>query len=327
MRTALITGVSGQDGSYLSELLLAKGYEVHGTMRRAPAGDPRVERSSELEAVHVHYADLTDFASLRALLDRVSPDEIYNLAAQSHVRLSFEQPVRTIEVNGLGCVHLLEALRAAGRHHTRLFQACSSEIFGNADESPQNEETPVRPQSPYASSKALAFHSVKNYREAFGLFASNGILYNHESPRRGEEFVTRKITRAAARIKLGLQHELGLGNLDGRRDWGHARDYVEAMWLTLQSERPNDYVIATGVTHSVCDFLTEAFRQVDLDWQKFVRLAPREIRPVEVRQAVGDASRIRRELGWSPRTSFEELVKEMVAHDLELAERELAGHA
>ena len=323
MRTALITGITGQDGSYLSELLLSKGYEVHGTVRRASAEralrvDPRTG-----SAVHLHYADLTDSASLRELLERVSPDEIYNLAAQSHVRVSFERPLETVEVNGLGALRLLEVARASGSRRTRFFQASSSEIFGNADEAPQSEGTPIRPLSPYASGKALAFHVVRNYRDAFGLFASNGILFNHESPRRGEAFVTRKITRAAARIKLGLTRELPLGNLDGRRDWGHARDYVEAMWTILQADEADDFVIATGETRSVRDFLEEAFKHVALDWRDFVKVAEQELRPVEVKQVVGDSSHLRRTLGWTPRTPFSELVKEMVEHDLELARREL----
>jgi GDPmannose 4,6-dehydratase len=327
MRTALITGISGQDGSYLSELLLSKGYEVHGTVRRASA-----ERATRVDistgaAIHLHYADLTDSASLREVLERVSPDEIYNLAAQSHVRVSFERPVETVEINGLGALRWLEVVRASGSRQTRFFQASSSEIFGNADESPQSEATPVRPLSPYASGKALAFHSVKNYRDAFGIFASNGILFNHESPRRGEAFVTRKITRAAARIKLGLARELPLGNLEGRRDWGHARDYVEAMWRILQADAPDDYVIATGETRSVRDFLEEAFKHVALDWRDFVKVAEQELRPVEVKQVVGDASHLRRTLGWAPRTPFAELVKEMVEHDLELARRELSEAA
>lgn len=250
------------------------------------------------------------------------PDEIYNLAAQSHVRKSFEHPLETVEINGLGALRLLEVLRTTG-HRARFFQACSSEIFGNADQSPQSELTPIRPANPYASGKALAFHSVKNYRDAYGLFACNGILFNHESPRRAQEFVTRKITRAAARIKLGLQRELPLGNLDARRDWGHARDYVEAMWRILQADEPDDFVIATGQSRSVREFLDEAFKHVELDWRDFVKLAEGELRPVEVRQVVGDASRLRQKLGWTPRTSFADLVKEMVEHDLELARREL----
>jgi GDPmannose 4,6-dehydratase len=322
-RVALITGLTGQDGSYLTELLLAKGYAVHGIVvpgsgTHAPAGTT------------VHFADLGDGSNLGAILERVAPDEIYNLGAQSDVRLSFDLPIFTANVTGVGALRLLDAIREYQQHtgrSVRFYQASSSEMFGKADTSPQNEQTPFHPRSPYACAKVYAYHETINYREAYGLFACNGILFNHESPRRGEAFVTRKITRAAARIKLGLQQKLFLGNLDARRDWGFAGDYVEAMWLMLQQDQPDDYVVATGQTHSVRNFLDEVFAHVGLDWHKHVEVDPRLFRPAEVDVLCGDASKARRVLGWKPRVTFPELARLMAEHDLKRAEREARGEA
>jgi GDPmannose 4,6-dehydratase len=326
-RTALVTGITGQDGSYLAELLLSKGYIVYGMIRRSSSFNTRridhlYQDPHETEVrLHLVYADLNDASSLNKVLRAVHPDEIYNLGAQSHVRVSFDIPEYTAEITGLGSVRLLEAIRDTGLS-TRFYQASSSELFGKVVETPQNERTPFYPRSPYAAAKAYAFHITRNYREAYGIFACNGILFNHESPRRGETFVTRKITRAAARIKLGLQDKLFLGNLDARRDWGFAGDYVDAMWRMLQAPRPVDYVVATGETHSVREFLELTFDHLDLDWRRHVEHDPRYLRPTEVDMLRGDAAKVREELGWKPRVGFEELVRMMADSDLALAEAE-----
>ena len=327
MPKALITGITGQDGSYLAEFLLGKGYEVHGLVRRSSAfGTGRIEHiylDEHLPAhgLELHYGDLNDASSLQRVLARVVPDEIYNLGAQSHVRISFDIPEYTVEVAGVGTLRLLEAIRNL-QMTPRFYQASSSEMFGKVAEVPQKETTPFHPRSPYAVAKAFAHQITVNYRESYGLHASCGILFNHESPRRGENFVTRKITRSLTRIKLGLQPKLFLGNLDARRDWGHAADYVEAMWLMLQQDVPDDYVIATGETHSVRDFLDEVGSVLDLDWTPYVGVDPRYYRPAEVDILQGDASKARRVLGWWPKTTFKDLVRVMTEADLELAERE-----
>ena len=327
MPKALITGITGQDGSYLAEFLLAKGYEVHGVVRRSSAfGTGRIEHiylDEHLPAhgLELHYGDLNDASSLQRVLARVAPDEIYNLGAQSHVRISFDIPEYTVEVAGVGTLRLLEAIRNL-QMSPRFYQASSSEMFGKVTQVPQTETTPFHPRSPYAVAKAFAHQITVNYRESYGLHASCGILFNHESPRRGENFVTRKITRSLTRIKLGLQPKLFLGNLDARRDWGHAADYVEAMWLMLQQDVPDDYVIATGETHSVRDFLDEVGSVLEMDWTPYVGVDPRYYRPAEVDILQGDASKARRVLGWSPKTTFRDLVRVMTEADLELAERE-----
>jgi GDPmannose 4,6-dehydratase len=330
---ALITGVTGQDGSYLTELLLAKGYRVHGIMRRASVFTTQridhlyQDRHDGDVRLRLHYGDLLDGVSLRRIISEVQPDEVYNLAAQSHVRTSFDQPVYTAEVVALGTLSLLEAIRdyqdATGRE-VRFYQASSSEMFGKVREIPQTEKTPFYPRSPYACAKVHAFWQTVNWREAYGLFGCNGILFNHESPRRGETFVTRKITRAATRIKLGLQDALYLGTLEAKRDWGFAGDYVEAMWLMLQQEKPDDYVIATGRTCSVRDFLAEAFGYLELDWRDWVKFDPRYLRPTEVEILQGDASKARKQLGWEPKVGMQELCRMMVDADMESAEREQA---
>jgi GDPmannose 4,6-dehydratase len=338
MKKALITGITGQDGSFLAELLLSKGYEVHGIVRRASTfntdridgiySDPH-ETTARL---YLHYGDVADGTGLRRILERTKPDEIYNLAAQSHVRVSFDQSEYTADVVGTGTLRLLEAIRdsvEATGNAVRVYQAGSSEMFGAA-RPPQCETTPFYPRSPYAVSKVAAHWYAVNYREAYGLFITNGILFNHESPRRGETFVTRKITRALTRIKLGLQEKLFLGNLEARRDWGYAGDYVEAMWLMLQQQAPSEYVIATGESHSIREFLELAGDSCGLDWKKYVETDVRYFRPTEVDFLLGDPSKARRELGWAPKVSFNELVKMMIEHDSELARQELtlaeAGH-
>jgi GDPmannose 4,6-dehydratase len=326
-KRALITGITGQDGSYLAELLLDKGYEVTGIIRRSSSFN--TARINHLyhdphdpgEKLRLVYGDLNDSSSLNQILRQVQPDEIYNLGAQSHVRVSFDVPEYTAEVTALGTVRLLEAIREVGIR-PKFYQASSSELYGEVREVPQSERTPFHPRSPYACAKAYAYYITVNYREAYGLFACNGILFNHESERRGETFVTRKITRAATRIKLGLQKKLYLGNLDARRDWGHAADYVKAMWLMMQAEQADDYVIATGETHSIKEFLTEAFGHLDLDWQEYVEKDPRYYRPAEVDLLLGDASKARKVLGWKPTVNFRSLVRRMVDHDLKLAESE-----
>lgn len=327
MKRALITGITGQDGSYLAELLLRKGYEVYGIIRRSSSfntaridhiyQDPH-EPDSRLRLV---YGDLNDGSSLNKILREIQPGEIYNLGAQSHVRVSFDIPEYTGEITALGTTRLLEAIRETGLR-PKFYQASSSELFGLAQEVPQKETTPFYPRSPYACAKAYAFYMVRNYREAYGLFACNGILFNHESPRRGETFVSRKITRAATRIKLGLQDKLYLGNLEARRDWGYAPEYVEVMWAMLQQDRPDDYVVATGEAHSVREFVEEAFALLGLDWRKYVEKDPRYYRPTEVDCLIGDASKAKKQLGWTPRVKFQELVRIMVEADLELARQE-----
>jgi GDPmannose 4,6-dehydratase len=327
-RRALITGITGQDGSYLAELLLDKGYEVFGVIRRSSSfNTARIDHiyqdphESGLR-LHLVFGDLNDASSLNRILRSVRPDEIYNLGAQSHVRVSFDIPEYTAEVTAVGAVRLLEAIRETGLE-PRFYQASSSELFGAAAESPQTESTPFRPRSPYAAAKAYAYYITQVYREAYGLFACNGILFNHESPRRGETFVSRKITRAATRIKVGLQDKLYLGNLDAERDWGFAGEYVDAMWRMLQTNAPEDYVIATGETHSVREFLEAAFGCLDLDWREHVETDPRYLRPAEVDALMGDASKARRQLGWEPRVKFPQLVQMMVDADLGLAQAEL----
>jgi GDPmannose 4,6-dehydratase len=329
-KKAFITGITGQDGSYLAELLLSKGYEVHGLVRRASTfnrgrldpiySDPQLEGTR----LFLHYGDLTEGSSLVRLLDRLNPEEIYNLGAQSHVRVSFDNPEYSTDANATGTVRLLEAIRESGIK-PRFYQASSSEMYGKVREVPQNEETPFYPRSPYAASKVYAFWITVNYREAYGLHTTNGILFNHESPRRGESFVTRKITRAVAHILAGQQDKLYLGNLDAKRDWGYAKEYVEAMWLMLQQEKPDDYVIATGETHSVREFLDEAFRHVGLDWNKYVALDERYLRPSEVDLLLGDASKAKRQLGWAPKTKFRDLVKLMVDADVQLLKDHMEG--
>jgi GDPmannose 4,6-dehydratase len=326
-KTALISGITGQDGSFLTELLLEKGYEVYGIIRRSSSfNTDRIDhlyQDPHLKGTRLRllYGDLNDSSSLNTILRQVQPDEIYNLGAQSHVRVSFDIPEYTGEVTGLGTVRLLEAIREAGIR-PKFYQASSSELFGKAVISTQNETTPFHPRSPYGCAKAYAYHITVNYRESYGLFACNGILYNHESERRGETFVSRKITRAATRIKLGLQEKLYLGNLEARRDWGYARDYVEAMWLIMNAAEPDDYVVATGETHSVREFLEQSFGYLDLDWEKYVEIDPRYFRPAEVDWLLGDASKARQKLGWEPKVTFTELVKLMTDHDLELARQE-----
>jgi GDPmannose 4,6-dehydratase len=331
-KRALITGVTGQDGAYLTEFLLGKGYEVHGLLRRASLfNTDRIDHlyhDPHLPGVNLalHYGDLSDGTALRRVLEKVQPDEVYNLAAQSHVKVSFEVPEYTADIVAMGTLRLLDALRdyiVHGGNAVRCYQAGSSEMYGAAP-APQSEHTPFYPRSPYAVSKVAAHWYAVNYREAYGMFICNGILFNHESPRRGETFVTRKVTRAAARIKEGLQDKLYLGNLDAKRDWGFAGDYVEAMWLMLQQPKPGDYVVATGETHSVRDLVEQAFKEVGLDWQRYVEVDNRYLRPTEVDVLQGDAAKARKVLGWRPRIAFGDLVAMMVAHDLDLARRERA---
>ncbi|MCX6887299.1 MAG: GDP-mannose 4,6-dehydratase [Verrucomicrobia bacterium] len=322
-KKALITGITGQDGSYLAELLLSKGYEVHGIVRRTSTfnrgrldaiySDPQIEGTR----LFLHYGDLTEGSSLVRLLDKLGPEEIYNLGAQSHVRVSFDNPEYTTDTNATGTTRLLEAIRESGIK-PRFYQASSSEMYGKVQAVPQNEETPFYPRSPYAASKVYGFWITVNYRESYNLHATNGILFNHESPRRGENFVTRKITCAVAQILAGLQNKLYLGNLDAKRDWGYAKEYVEAMWLMLQQPKGDDYVVATGETHSVREFLQEAFSYVNLDWEKHVELDPRYLRPTEVDLLLGDASKAKRQLGWEPKTQFSHLVRIMVDADIKL---------
>jgi len=326
-KRALITGITGQDGSYLAELLLEKGYEVHGIIRRSSSfNTDRIDHlyrdiHDASAKLRLHFADLNDASSLQKVLTDCEPDEVYNLAAQSHVRVSFDIPEYTAEITALGTIRLLEAIRRAGMS-PKFYQASSSELYGKVVEVPQKETTPFYPRSPYAAAKAFAFYITKNYREAYDLFAVNGILFNHESPRRGETFVTRKITRALGRIKHGLQSKLYLGNLDSKRDWGFAGDYVEAMWLMLQQDKPEDFVIATGETHAVREFLDKAFEYAELDWRDHVELDSRYLRPTEVDLLIGDATKAREQLGWQPKVSFDQLVRMMVDTDMELAARE-----
>ncbi len=327
---ALITGITGQDGSYLAELLLARGYEVHGIIRRASTfntgrldpiyEDPHASRNR----LFLHYGDLSDASALARLVGKIQPQEIYNLAAQSHVRVSFDAAEYTTDIGATGTVRMLEAIREVGLK-PRFYQASSSEMFGKVREIPQRETTPFYPRSPYGCAKVYSFWITVNYRESYGLHASNGILFNHESPRRGETFVTRKITRAVAHIKAGLQDKLFLGNLDAKRDWGYAKEFVEAMWLMLQQPEPDDYVIATGETHSVREFLEIAFDHAGLDWKKYVEIDPRYYRPAEVDLLIGDSTKARQKLGWAPRTKFADLAKLMVEADIELLRRHRQG--
>jgi len=325
MKKALITGITGQDGSYLAELLLAKGYEVHGIIRRASTFNTRridhiyhdPHRNGEPVHLYLHYGDIAVIESLMDVIYNVKPDEIYNLAAQSHVRVSFDMPEYTGDVTGLGTIRILEAIRRSG-HPERFYQASSSEMFGGA-KPPQSESTPFEPRSPYAAAKVYSYWVTRNYREGYNLFATNGILFNHESPRRGETFVTRKISRALASIKAGKQNKLYLGNLDSKRDWGYAPEYVEAQWMMLQQDKADDYVIATGESHSIREFLDEAFGYAGMDWKKYVEIDPRYFRPTEVDYLLGDPSKAKKQLGWSPKVKFHELVRIMVDADLELA--------
>ncbi|HUD47815.1 MAG TPA: GDP-mannose 4,6-dehydratase [Candidatus Baltobacteraceae bacterium] len=331
-KKALITGITGQDGSYLAELLLAKGYEVHGLIRRASTfntgrldpiyADPHAVKNRLL----LHYGDLSDASGLSRLLGKIQPDELYNLAAQSHVRVSFDAPEYTTDVTATGTVRLLEAIRETGLS-PRFYQASSSEMFGQVREIPQTETTPFYPRSPYGCAKVYSFWITVNYRESYGLHASNGILFNHESPRRGETFVTRKITRAVAHIQAGLQDKLYLGNLDAKRDWGYAKEYVEAMWLMLQQDKPDDYVVATNETHSIREFLDLAFGHVKLDWNKYVEIDPRYYRPAEVELLIGDYAKAKRQLGWEPKTKFADLVRLMVDADVKLLKDHREGRA
>ena len=330
MKKALITGITGQDGSYLTELLLSKGYEVHGLIRRASSFN-----TERLEPIYkdphrtdtrlfLHHGDLANSVAVFTLIAKIEPDEIYNLGAQSHVRVSFDIPEYTGDVTGVGTARILEAMRHAAPK-ARFYQASSSEMFGLVRETPQRETTPFYPRSPYGAAKVYSHWMTVNYRESYGIHASNGILFNHESPRRGETFVTRKITRAAARIKAGLQEKLYLGNLDAKRDWGYAPEYVEAMWLMLQQEKPDDYVIATGETHSIREFLDLSFGHAGLEWKKYVEIDPHYYRPTEVDLLIGDATKAKKKLGWAPKTKFPELVRIMTEADIALLAHELSG--
>lgn len=330
MTKALITGITGQDGSYLAELLLKKGYEVFGLVRRSSSFNTgridHIYRDSHDPETRLRlvYGDLNDASSLNHVLRTIRPDEIYNLGAQSHVRVSFDVPEYTAEVTGLGCLRILEAIQESGLN-CKFYQASSSELYGKVVEVPQKETTPFYPRSPYACAKAFAYYITVNYRESYGTFATNGILFNHESPRRGETFVTRKITRGIANIKFGLDDKLYLGNLDAKRDWGFAGDYVEGMWMMMQQAEPDDYVLATGETHSVREFLDLAFDHAGLDWKKHVEIDPRYFRPAEVDLLLGDSTKARKKLGWQPRVSFPELVRMMVDADMELIRARVHG--
>ncbi len=326
MKRALITGITGQDGSYLAEFLLEKGYEVHGLIRRSSTfNTDRIDHIYQDPHVadiklHLHYGDLSVSGQMADLIYNIQPDEIYNLGAQSHVRVSFDMPEYTGDVTGLGTVRLLEAIRKTGVK-TKFYQASSSEMFGSAP-APQNEQTPFEPRSPYSAAKVYAYWLVKNYREGYDIFASNGILFNHESPRRGETFVTRKITRTATRIKLGLQDKLYLGNLEAKRDWGFAGDFLEAMWLILQQDKPDDYVIATGENHSVREFAEKVFQKLSLDYEEYIEIEQRYFRPTEVDVLLGDSTKAQEKLGWKPKVTFDQLIDMMVEADLELAKKE-----
>ena len=326
MKKALITGITGQDGSYLVELLLAKGYEIWGIMRRSSSFhtgriDHLYKDPHEKPKLRLVYGDLTDGSNLSTIINDIKPNEIYNLGAQSHVRVSFDMPIYTVNTDALGTLRVLEAIRSTDKK-IKFYQASSSEMYGKVVETPQTEKTPFYPRSPYACAKVYSYWQTVNYREAYGLFACNGILFNHESPRRGETFVTRKITRAAARIKLGLQEKLYLGNLDAKRDWGFAGDYVEAIWLMLQQDKPDDYVIATGQTHSVREFIEEVFQYLDLDWEKYVQIDERYLRPSEVDLLLGNASKAKKILKWEPKVTFKQLARMMTDADMEIAENE-----
>ena len=329
-KKALVTGITGQDGSYLAELLLEKGYEVHGIIRRASTfntsrldniySDPHFPNTQ----LHLHYGDLSDGSSLSRLLGRIQPDEVYNLAAQSHVRVSFDAPEYTADITGTGTVRILEAIREVGIK-PRFYQASSSEMYGLVQEVPQKETTPFYPRSPYGCAKVYSYWITINYRESYGMHANNGILFNHEIPRRGETCVTRKITRAAAHIKLGLQDKLFLGNLDSKRDWGYAKEYVEAMWLMLQQPEGDDYVVATNETHTIRECLDVAFARLDLDWKQYVEIDPRYYRPAEVDLLIGDYSKAKKKLGWEPKTTFKGLIELMADADLQLLKDQIAG--
>jgi GDPmannose 4,6-dehydratase len=326
MKKALITGITGQDGSYLAELLLQKGYAVWGIIRRSSSFhtgriDHLYKDPHQRPRLRLVYGDLTDGNNLSKIMNEIQPEEVYNLGAQSHVRVSFDTPIYTVNTDALGTLRLLETIRSM-KKPAKFYQASSSEMYGKVVETPQTEKTPFYPRSPYGCAKVYSFWQTVNYREAYGLFACNGILFNHESPRRGETFVTRKITRAATRIKLGLQDKLYLGNLDAKRDWGFAGDYVETMWLMLQQKKGDDYVIATGESHSVREFLDEVFGYLDLDWHKYVEIDPRYYRPTEVDYLKGDPSKVKEELGWQPKVTFKELAKMMTDADMKLAENE-----
>jgi GDPmannose 4,6-dehydratase len=326
MKKALITGITGQDGSYLVELLLKKGYQVWGVIRRSSSFhtgriDHLYKDPHNKPLLRLVYGDLTDGSNLSTIMNEIQPGEVYNLGAQSHVRVSFDMPIYTANTDALGTLRLLEAIRSM-KKPAKFYQASSSEMYGKATEIPQTEKTPFYPRSPYGCAKVYSFWQTVNYREAYGLFACNGILFNHESPRRGETFVTRKITRAATRIKLGLQDKVYLGNLDAKRDWGFAGDYVKAMWLMLQQDRPDDYVVATGETHSVKEFLGEVFGYLGLDWRKYVEIDSRYLRPTEVDMLQGDASKAKKVLKWKPKVTFKKLAKMMTDADMKLAEHE-----
>ena len=326
MKKALVTGITGQDGSYLAELLLGKGYEVWGIIRRSSSFhtgriDHLYRDPHEKTALKLLYGDLTDGSDLATAINDIKPDEVYNLGAQSHVRVSFDMPIYTANVDALGTLRLLESIRTM-ENQPKFYQASSSEMYGKVIETPQTEKTPFYPRSPYGCAKVYSFWQTVNYREAYGMFACNGILFNHESPRRGETFVTRKITRAAARIKLGLQEKLYLGNIEAKRDWGFAGDYVEAMWLMLQQDEPDDFVVATGQTHSVKEFLDEVFGNLELDWHDYVKIDPKYYRPAEVDTLLGDPAKAKKILGWSPKVTFKELAKMMTEEDMKLAQRE-----
>jgi len=331
MKKALVTGITGQDGSYLADLLIAKGYEVHGIIRRASTfNTARIDHLYQDPHVNgvklfLHYGDLSDSVSLTKMLYELQPDEVYNLGAQSHVRVSFDIPEYTSDVTGVGTIRILEAIRESGVK-PRFYQASSSEMYGKVQEVPQTETTPFWPRSPYGCAKVFGYWSTVNYRESYGLFASNGILFNHESPRRGETFVTRKISRAVAAIKLGLQKDLYLGNVDAKRDWGYAPEYVEGMWRMLQADQPGDYVLATNETHTVQEFVEQAFGHVGLEWKKYVKYDARYERPAEVELLIGDPAKAKRELGWEPKVRFRELVQIMVDADLEMLEGKGSVH-
>ncbi|MBN1522512.1 MAG: GDP-mannose 4,6-dehydratase [Candidatus Aureabacteria bacterium] len=328
-KKALVTGITGQDGSYLVELLLSKGYDVYGIKRRSSSfNTQRVDHINQDEHVkgqklNMIFGDLSDSSNINHIIRTIRPDEIYNLAAQSHVRVSFDIPEYTADVTGLGALRIFEAIREADLNHTRVYQASSSEMYGDAVEVPQSENTPLNPMSPYASSKVFAYHMARNYRIAYNMFISNGILFNHESPRRGETFVTHKITRGVAQIKLGLMDKIYLGNLDAKRDWGYAPEFVEAMWLMLQQESPDDFVIATGETHTVKEFVERAFDIVKIDWKKHIEIDKRYFRPSEVNILQGDYSKAKKILGWEPKVTFDELVRIMVKADLEYFEKQI----
>lgn len=327
MKKAFITGITGQDGSYLAELLLKKGYEVHGLVRRSSSyiiGSHEgmlYDEQAGNEDLHLHYGDLSDFSSISRILSKIKPDEVYNLAAMSDVRVSFDIPEYTSDVSGVGALRVIEAVRQTGKHNTKIYQASTSELYGKVLETPQNEETPFNPRSPYAVSKQFAYWMGKNYRDAYGMFVSNGILFNHESPRRGPNFVTRKISRGVAEIVHGKRKKIYLGNIEAKRDWGYAPEYVEGMWKILQHDIPDDFVFATGETHSVREFLEEAFSLVGLPWKEYVEFKEELLRPGEVDLLVGDASKAKRELGWEAETKFKGLVKILVDADLEAVQK------